>query len=216
MDTGEETPLDSAKTWEDSEVREADVQLVSETSHSEPDTHENSVAGEGTRDIEWPDSITAPSVSFSSNTVFATPSASMPALSTASFTSELPSSSVVETRIQSTFQALPSLPLPVPQSAATASLTPQASASSPASGSPMEVPSRSEPFHPLPDFMSVLNMRPVSGNSYSSSSHTASSSNGDSKESFSKVDSLGPGSKDILIDKFRRGQLLFSDSLSVW
>ena len=73
----------------------------------------------------------------------------------------------------------------------------------------MEV-SRTEPFHPLPDIMSALNMRPVAGMknaSNSTSSYAESSSNGDSdsKEEFRKVNSLGPGSKDVLIDKFRRG-----------
>lgn len=73
----------------------------------------------------------------------------------------------------------------------------------------MNPSSRSEPFHPLPDIMTALNMRPVAGcgRHWGILPSTGSTSVKSSEEIVAKVDSLGPGSKDVLIDKFKRGKL---------
>ena len=251
MDTGGdgETPMDTTLTQEGTAQWEAqDGQLpTSEPSREETDAVEDvklrevsdnlDPSGSGVSLHEEASAALAPSLS-SLSSVFATPSASLHAVTTASGTSTSPSSSMGELRKEestspsspSTRAALPSLPPPVPTSLAFSSLSttkstitssstgtfPSNGATSPSSTAlamsimEEESTSRSQPFHPLPDVMTALNMRPASQGSKSDGSSSMSmGSSGGEGSSAGKVESLGPGSKDVLIDKFKRGRFVY-------
>jgi len=243
MDTGgnEETPMDSTLSRVDTVEGEVlEEQLLSsklnkvETGADEDEKRRESTPNSDPNDtnlLHEEETSAAQSPSMSSSSVFATPSTSLHAITTVSGTSPSPSSSVGELRKEesispSTSSAMPSFPLPLPLSSAFSSLSATKSTiSSPStaissnyatfSESAMDVPaSRLEPFHPLPDLMTALNMRPVPQASKmegtSSMAMDSSSGEGSSSDAFNKVESLGPGSKDVLIDKFKKGKLLIS------